>query len=227
MKYIAVFPVMAISLAASAATWGHFIQRIAEEGRTYSETTVADYDVFPCGADQRTGTEQAAPKPKPGPDLHPGPEPVPLHDDNVIWSLQRHIADLPVGALEPAIARRIFGRARHHATLAIEADPFGGDGKVLSIRFKKGIAGIGDKQTPSGFQSSIPFNEVDDLYMLMVWGVDDQWISPKGVHLPNIMTANATKPRPFVIARSNEPTASRVRKAPASPARAPPMMRLM
>ena len=43
---------------------------------------------------------------------------------------------------------------------------------------------------------------------------------PSGVHRPKIITASAIKPRPLVMPRSNVPTDSSVRYAPARPAKA-------
>ena len=93
------------------------------------------------------------------------------------------------------------GQSFDAGLIRVVNDPFGGAGKVLSIQFRGGVGGIGTADNPSGGQWKIEFGgkAYEDLYMAMELGVDNNWITPKGMHLP-FLTAT-----PFAANRKVDP----------------------
>ena len=130
-------------------------------------------------------------------------------DLNVLFDLD--VSGFPAGhSITPDEMQSILGRSGtpsgkfarnlNAGLVTVENDPFGGNSKVMAIQFKKGKAGIGDDITPSSFQATFQFAERSDVYMMMEIGVDGNWITPKGLHMPQILST------PFVASRSPDPS---------------------
>jgi len=83
----------------------------------------------------------------------------------------------------PAITNGVGSDAFDAGRIMVETDPFGSNEKVLSVQFIEGVAG----HTDTGGQWKIPLGAgYDDVYLAIQYGVDNDWICPKGIHLPII-----------------------------------------